>query len=132
LRNYYEEASKAPGNTAEILVQLLEQRLDALVYRSGLARTVYMGRQLVNHGHIEVNGKRVDIASYRVNVNDVISIKPKTRKNPIVQDCIRSAAPPDYLDLSKADFSARYLHVPTREEINTICDSSLVVEYYSR
>lgn len=132
MRNYYKKASQMTGNTAEILVQLLETRLDAFVYRAGLARSVYMARQLVNHGHILVNGKRVDIPSYRVKVNDVVSLKPKSRKNETIQEAIRAAAPPSYIELSKADFSAKLLGIPAREDIPVVCEVNFVVEYYSR
>lgn len=132
LRNYYLKASKLTGNTGELLIQQLERRLDAIVYRSGLARSIYMARQLVSHGHILVNGNRVNIPSYSVKVNDVISVKEKSRKNQVIQDAIRSAAPPVYLEISKADFSTKLLHIPAREEIPVICEINLVVEYYSR
>ncbi len=132
LRNFYLKASKLTGNTGELLIQQLERRLDAVVYRAGLARSIYMARQLVTHGHILVNGKRVNIPSYQVKVNDLVSVKEKSRKNEIIQDSIRSASPPNYLELSKADFSAKLLHIPEREEIPVICEINLVVEYYSR
>jgi small subunit ribosomal protein S4 len=132
MRNYYKTAARLVGNTGEILVQLLESRLDSLVFRAGFARTIYASRQYVNHGHVTVNGKRVTIPSFKVKENDVIAIKTKTQKNEHVQDAIRSAAPPPYLSLSKADFSVKYLYTPPREEIPVICEISLVVEYYSR
>ena len=132
MRNYYKRAAQLTGNTGDILVQFLETRLDALVYRAGLARTIYMARQLVNHGHILVNGSRVDIPSFRVRVNDVVSVKQKSQKNEVIQDSIRSASPPNYIEISKADFSAKLLHIPEREEIPVICEISLVVEFYSR
>lgn len=132
MRNYYKKASHFTGNTGDILMQLLETRLDSLVHRSGLAKTMYAARQFVSHGHILVNGRRVNVSSYRVDVNDVISIKPKSRKMECFQDAIRGASTVPYLELSKADFSATLLHIPTREEIPAICEISLVVEYYSR
>jgi|FaiFalFF_MnMetaG_3_1042247.scaffolds.fasta_scaffold00189_11 small subunit ribosomal protein S4 len=133
LRRYYEEASRMPGNTADNLIQLLERRLDALVLRAGFARTIYAARQYVRHGHIEVNGRKVDIPSYRVNVNDVISVREKSRRIPDIQEAVRNAgqAPP-YLEVSKADFSARLLYIPPREEIPVICEVPMVVEFYSR
>jgi small subunit ribosomal protein S4 len=132
MRNYYKKASKLTGNTGELLVQQLETRLDAIVYRSGLARTIYMARQLVGHRHITVNGKVVNIPSYQLKVNDLVAIKPRTRKNEVIQDSIRSAAPPDYIEMSKADFSTRLAAIPEREQIPVICEISLVVEYYSK
>ncbi len=132
MSNYYKKAAQLTGNTGEILVQLLETRLDALVYRSGLARTIYAARQYVSHGHIMVNDRRVNIPSYHVKVNDLISIKPKSRKLECFQDAVRGASPVPYLELSKADFSVKLLHLPPREEVPAICEISLVVEYYSR
>jgi small subunit ribosomal protein S4 len=133
LRRYYEEASRMPGNTADNLIQLLERRLDALVLRAGFARTIYAARQYVRHGHIEVNGRKVDVPSYRVNVNDVISVREKSRRIPDIQEAVRNAgqAPP-YLEVSKADFSVRLLYIPPREEIPVICEVPMVVEFYSR
>ena len=132
MRNYFHKASKLIGNTGDILVQLLESRLDAFIYRAGLTRSIYAARQLVSHGHININGKRVTVPSCQLKVNDMILIKEKTRKNDNVQDSIRSAAPPPYIELSKADFTAKYLYVPPREEIGIVCDVPLVVEFYSR
>jgi small subunit ribosomal protein S4 len=132
MRNYYKKASKLTGNTGDLLVQQLETRLDAVVYRSGLSRTIYMARQMVGHGHIFVNGNRLNIPSYQVRVNDLVSVKQKTRKNEVIQDSIRSAAPPEYLEISKADFSSRLLSLPERGQVPVICEVPLVVEYYSR
>lgn len=129
---YYKNATRLTGNTGDILVQLLETRLDALVFRSGLANSVYAARQYVGHGHILINGRKVDIPSYRVKPNDVIEIKEKSRKIEAVQEAVRSAAPPPYIELSKADFSFKYLYVPPREEVPVQCEVPLVVEYYSR
>lgn len=92
--NYYKKATKITGNTADILVRLLEQRLDNIVYRSGFASSIYASRQFVSHGHILVNGKKVDIASYYVKPGDVISIKEKSRKMEVFQNAIRSSAAP--------------------------------------
>lgn len=130
--NYYKKATQLVGNTAELIVQLLESRLDALVYRSGLARTIHAARQYVSHGHIKVNGRRVNIPSYNVKVNDVVSIRQKSQKIECFQDAIRNSAAPEYLDVSKADFSAKYLYIPSREEIPVQCEVSLVIEFYSR
>lgn len=132
MTNYYKQASQMTGNTADLLVQLLESRLDSVVYRAGFSRSIYAARQLVNHGHVLVNGKRVGIPSYNVKVNDLITLKEKMRKNEDIQDTIRSVAPPPYVEVSKADFSAKYLYIPEREEIPAVCEVSLVVEYYSR
>jgi small subunit ribosomal protein S4 len=132
MRNYFKKSTGMTGNTGDILIQLIESRLDSLVLRSGFARTIFQARQMVSHGHIRVNGRRADVPSYHIKINDVISIKEKTTKNEFIQDSIRAAAPPPYLEMSKADFSSKYIYVPPREEIPAICEVPLVVEFYSR
>lgn len=130
--NTMKKANKVKGNKVDVLVQLLESRLDALVLRAGFARSIYAARQYVRHGHIMVNGKKVDMPAYAVSANDVIEVKEKSRKLEGFQEAIRSSAPPPYLDVSKADFSAKYLYMPPREEVPVICEVPLVIEYYSR
>ncbi|MCS6808076.1 MAG: 30S ribosomal protein S4 [Bacteroidota bacterium] len=132
LRRYVNQAQRTVGNTGEILVQLLESRLDAIVFRAGLARSIYAARQYVTHGHMTVNGKRVNIPSYRVKVNDVVAVREKSRKLACFQEAIRTSMPPPYLDVSKSNLSAKLLYLPPREEIPIICEVPLVVEYYSR
>ena len=132
MSNYYAKARKMVGNTGENYVQLLETRLDALVYRSRFARTMYAARQAVQHGHITVNGKKVDIPSYAVKLNDVISVKEKSKKIEAFQEAIRNSAAPAYLEVSKAEFLSKLAYIPTREEIPVVCEIPLVVEYYSR
>ncbi len=130
--NYYKKATAVTGNTADILISLLETRLDNLVYRSGFGRTIYASRQFVSHGHILVNGKKVDIPSFQVKPGDEIKIKEKSRNIPAFQDSIRTSSAPQYLEVNKADYSAKLLNIPAREDIPTICELSLVIEYYSR
>jgi small subunit ribosomal protein S4 len=132
MRNYYKKSTGMTGNTGEILIQLIESRLDALVMRSGFARTIYQARQMVSHGHIRVNGRRCNVPSYHVKINDVIQVKEKTQKNEFIQDSIRAAAPPPYIEMTKSDFSSKYIYIPPREEIPTQCEVPLVVEFYSR
>ena len=132
LTNYMAKATRLVGNTGDLLVQMLESRLDSLVMRSGFARSIYAARQYVSHGHVFVNGKRVNIPSYQEQPNDVIVIKEKSRKLECFQEAIRSSAPPPYLDVSKADFTAKYLYLPPREEVPIVCEVPLVIEYYSR
>lgn len=132
LRRAYKEASSHTGNTGDLLLQYLEHRLDALVFRSGLASSLYAARQYVGHGHILVNGKRVDIPSYKVKVNDVISIKEKSQKIEAIQNSVRDSGSAPYLETSKADFSAKLIYEPPVEEIPINCEIPLVVEYYSR
>jgi len=132
LRLQYNVSEKQMGNTAENLVLLLETRLDAVVYRAGFARSIYAARQFVKHGHFLVNGRRLDVPSYQVKTSDVIQLREKSRNLEAFQESIRNSAPPAYLEVSKADFSAKLLYPPKREEIPVQCEVSLVVEYYSR
>lgn len=130
--NYYKKATRMVGNTAENLVSLLETRLDSVVFRAGLARTIYASRQFVKHGHVTVNGRRLDIPSYHVKLNDVIQVKEKSRNLDCFQESIRNSAPPAYLEVQKADGGTKLLYVPVRDEVPVVCEVSLVVEYYSR
>ncbi len=132
MTNTMAKASRVKGNKVDVLVQLLESRLDALVLRAGFARSIYAARQYVRHGHILVNGKKVDMPAYAVQANDVITVKESSRKLEGFQEAIRSSAPPPYLDVSKADFTAKYLYLPPREEVPVVCEVPLVIEYYSR
>ncbi|MFZ9870304.1 MAG: 30S ribosomal protein S4 [Candidatus Kapaibacteriota bacterium] len=132
MTNTMAKASRLKGNKVDVLVQLLESRLDALVLRAGFARSIYAARQYVRHGHILVNGKKVDMPAYAVQANDVITVKEASRKLEGFQEAIRSSAPPPYLDVSKADFTAKYLYLPPREEVPVVCEVPLVIEYYSR
>jgi small subunit ribosomal protein S4 len=104
-----------------------------LVYRAGLARSIYAARQYVTHGHLEVNGKRVNIPSCNVEIGDVITVKEKSRKMPCCTEALETTiAPPAYLDRNEAEMSAKLLYRPKREEVPTICEMSLVIEFYSR
>lgn len=130
LRNYFQKALKASGNTGENLLRLLELRLDVVVLRGGLARTIYAARQYVSHKHILVNGNPVNIPSYGVKVGDVITVKSKSQS----LACFREAAaqPVTYLTLDKAKLAITVLAEPQREAIPVISDLSQVVEFYSR
>lgn len=134
MRNYFEKALRKKGKTGEVLVQQLETRLDAFVLRAGLARTIYAARQFVGHGHIEINGKRVDIPSCQVKIGDVVSVKEKSRTNVhIVEAVDYSPPPPDYIERKRpGGFEATLLRIPTREEIPVICDENMIVEFYSK
>jgi small subunit ribosomal protein S4 len=132
MRNYYEKASRKTGNTADNLATLLETRLDAMVFRGGLARTIHAARQYVTHGHVEVNGQRVNIPSYHVRVNDVISVRQKSRKIAMFNDAVKLSRPPEYLDTNKPELSITVLAQPDRERIPVVCEFPLVIEYYSR
>lgn len=132
MRKYMDKANRMLGNTGELLVQLLESRLDALIFRAGFARSMYAARQYVTHGHVLINGKRVNIPSYQVKINDEIGIRDKSKKLLCFQEAIRTSAPPAYLEVSKSNLSFKYLYLPTRDEVPVVCEVPLVIEYYSR
>jgi len=132
LRIVYEQAKRKLGNTGEMMVQMLETRLDAFILRAGFARTIYAARQYVRHGHITVNGRRVDLPSYRIRPQDVVAVRQRSRRLECFRDALAGTVPPSYIDLSKPEMKARLLHIPERDEIPVICNVPLVVEYYSR
>ena len=135
-RRTYEEAVRRRGDTIENLVGLLEQRLDAAVYRAKFVPTVFASRQFINHGHIMVNGQRVTIPSFRVRVDDVIEIHPRSRELGLVLEAIESPERdvPDYLDVDYNKMTATFLRVPQLAEIPypVQMEPNLVIEYYSR
>lgn len=132
LRNYFDKAQRKKGNTGDNLLQMLETRLDAVVLRGGFARTIYAARQLVTHGHILVNGQRVDVPGYTVKAGDVISVRPKSLQNPGIQEAMADAQPISYLTLDRNAGTITVNEIPARELIPVICDVPLVIEYYSR
>jgi len=133
-RRYYKEANRQSGITGTSLLQILESRLDNVVYRAGFARTRPQARQLVNHGHFRVNDKKVDIPSYQVRVGDVVSIKERSKDAFAVQQAIdtidRSA--PEWLDVDVEERKATVTVVPSREQIDTEIKEQLIVELYSK
>jgi small subunit ribosomal protein S4 len=132
---YIRQAIQKKGNPVDNIIQMLETRLDAVVYRSGLARTIYAARQSIVHGHVLVNGKRVDIPSMRLRVNEVVSVKEASRRmQPFVEAAEEMVARPTlpYLERSKETMSARLVYLPKAEEVPVICEIPLVIEYYSR
>lgn len=134
MRNYYLKAAQQPGATGPNLLILLERRLDNLVYRAGFAATIWAARQLVVHGHILVNGARLDLPSYSVRPGDVISIHERMQKNPHIVEWIESSAGvvPGFLSVDFDKFSATFLRLPERKEIQVQVDEQLVVEFYNR
>jgi small subunit ribosomal protein S4 len=132
LSNAFAEAIRQPGNTGVRLLQLLEMRLDAVVLRAGFVRTIYAARQAVTHGHVQVNGEKVDRPSRRVKPGDVVSLAPKSRDLAAFSVPLEVARPPAYLELDKEKRSARVREIPEREQIPIQCEASLVIEYYSR
>ena len=135
-RRYYQEAVRRRGDTGEKLIELLERRLDAVVYRAKFVPTVFASRQFVNHGHILVNGKRVNIPSFQVRDGDVVQIKEKSRELPLVLDAIDSPERdlPGYIDLNLKDMSATYVRGPKFADVPypVKMEPHLVVEFYSR
>ncbi len=134
MRNYIEKAIHAPGNPVDNLIRKFEIRLDAFVLRSGYAKTIYAARQYVNHRHILVNGRWVNIPSLHLKPNDVMSIKPKSRQLPCFTTAVEEMInlPPAYIERSTENWSAKLLYFPEREEVPISCDVPLVIEYYSR
>ena len=133
-RSVYEEASRRPGVTGENMLRFLELRLDNVVYRSGWASTRAQARQFVTHGHVKVNGKRVNVPSYRVRKGDVIEVKEKTRENVIVQwnNDVLDRTPPTWLERGDHDFAIKVYAEPLREQIDVPLREQLIVELYSK
>ncbi len=132
LRRTFIEATRRQGATGDIMILLLERRLDALVLRAGLAPTIYAARQYVTHGHIQVNGRKATIPSQRLNPGDVISVKPRSRSLAMFTDLRANGPVAPYLSSEDGGFAFRFGYLPERNEIPVICDVHLVVEYYSR
>ncbi len=133
---YYDEAIRRKGDAAENLIGLLESRLDNLVYRAKFASTVFAARQFVNHNHILVNGKRVNIPSYMVKVGDVIEVKEKSKQNPLVVAALESTNRdfPGYLEVDSKKMTAKFTFIPKFADVPYACEMepNLVIEYYSR
>ena len=131
----YEEAARRKGNTAESLIGLLEARLDAVVYRAKFVPTVFAARQFVNHGHVTVNGKRVNIASYRVKIGDVVQVRERSRNMALVLEALQSAErdTPDYIEVDAKAMSARFIRTPELAEVPypVKMEPNLVVEFYA-
>ena len=134
-RHYFEIAERKQGVTGENLLKILESRLDNVVYRVGFASSRIEARQLVGHGHFEVNGKRVDIASYLLKAGDVVSICEKSRGSEKIKAVVEanSARPvPQWIDIDREKLSAKVINLPTRDQIEAPVEEQLIVEFYSR
>ena len=131
----YEEAARRKGNTSENLIALLESRLDAIVYRAKFVPTVWAARQFVSHGHVLVNGKKVDIGSYRVKPDDVVSVKEKSRNMALVLEAVQSSERevPDYIEIDGKGLTAKFIRAPELSEVPYAVkmEPNLVVEYYA-
>lgn len=135
-RRIYEEAVRRRGDTGENLIGLLERRLDAVVYRSKFVPTVFAARQFINHGHVTVNGQRVNISSYRVREGDVVEVKEKSRQMPLVLEAAQSPErdTPDYLDVDYDKMKSTFVRVPKLNDVPYAVhmEPNLVIEFYSR
>ena len=131
--NLFQKASKMDGMAGVNFLVLLESRLDNLVYRMGFARTRKAARQLVNHGHIEVNGKKVDIPSAEIKPGSVISVREKARNMKVIAESLESnIQAPAFVEVDKENKKGTYVRLPERSELNQEINESLVVEYYNR
>ena len=133
--NYFREAARVPGQTGRTFLQLLERRLDNVIYRLNLANSRAQARQLVTHRHFRVNGRMVNIPSYIVKAGDVITIGERSLKSTIFQsnlEVAKSRRAPEWLEFNEQDNSSKVLQLPSREQIDTPVDEQLIVEYYSR
>jgi small subunit ribosomal protein S4 len=134
-RAYYEKANSAPGVTGELLIQQLERRLDNVAFRLGFAISRRQARQVVRHGHVTVNGKKVNIPSFQVKVGDEIAIREAAKKLVIVEQGTQYAAQnpvPAWLEANFENMSGRVLHLPKREDVNLPINEQLIVELYSK
>ena len=133
--NYFREAARVPGQTGRTFLQLLERRLDNVIYRLNLAASRSQARQLVTHRHFRVNGRIVNVPSYVVRPGDAISIGERSLKAPVFVSNLEVAGsrrPPDWLEWNDQDKTGKVLQLPSREQIDTPVDEQLIVEYYSR
>jgi len=134
-RSYFEKAARSKGVTGEVLLQQLERRLDSVVYRLGFGISRRQARQLVRHGHVAVNGKKVNIPSYQVSVGEEISIREGSRKLPILEIAKEFAGhqnAPNWLQIDRDNFTGRMLSLPKREDIQLPVNEQLIVELYSK
>jgi len=134
-RALFKEAARREGNTGELLIQLLEQRLDNVVYRLGFATTRAFARQLVNHGHILVDGKRVDIPSYRVKAGQKIEVREKSKSNPQIvrsMELTNQTGIVEWVDVDQEKLAGIFTRVPEREEVKIPVEERFIVELYSK
>ena len=135
-RRIYAEAERIKGDTGENLVGLLERRLDAVVYRAKFVATMFAARQFVNHGHVTVNGRRVNIASYRVKEGDVVQVREKSRQIAVLVEATQLAERdvPDYVDADHSKMSATFVRTPSFSDVPypVMMEPNLVIEYYAQ
>ena len=135
-RNMYKRAIMKKGDTAENLIGLLERRLDAVIYRSKLSNTIFSSRQLINHGHVRVNGKKVNISSYQVKEEDSIEIRDKSKQLALIDIALanKERDVPEYLQLDEKNKKVKFVRIPNFEEVPypVVMEPNLVIDYYSR
>ena len=135
-RNIYKKASMLKGDTSENLIGLLEKRLDAVIYRAKFSTTIFSARQLINHGHVKVNGKKVNIASYSVKEEDSIEIRDKSKQLAIIDIALASKEreTPEYIQMDEKNKKFKFVRTPKFEEVPypIVMEPNLVIEYYSR
>ena len=134
-RNYFEKAARSKGVTGELLLQQLERRLDAVVYRIGLGMSRRQARQLVRHGHVAVNGRKVNIPSYQISVGEEISIRESSRKLALLEQAKEFSShqnAPGWLEIDRDNFKGKVLALPKREDIHLPVNEQLIVELYSK
>jgi small subunit ribosomal protein S4 len=134
-RNYFEKAARAKGVTGELLLQQLERRLDNVVFRLGFAQSRRQSRQLIRHGHIAVNGRKVNIPSFQVSVGEEITVRENSRKLVVVEaakDFASHQPSANWLEINRDTFTGRVLALPKREDINLPVNEQLIVELYSK
>jgi small subunit ribosomal protein S4 len=134
-RGVYEKALKRRGITGEQMLQILETRLDNVVFHLGFANTRAAARQMVSHGHVTVNGRKVNVPSFGLKVNDAVAVKNSNVSRQLATknlEVATSRAVPDWLSLNKEEFKGTVMRIPTRDEIQPIANEQAVVEFYSR
>ena len=135
-RNMYKKAIMKKGDTAENLIGLLERRLDAVIYRAKLSNTIFSSRQLINHGHVKVNGKKVNISSYQVKEEDTVEIRDKSKQLALIDIALanKEREAPEYLQVDEKNKKVKFVRTPKFEEVPypVVMEPSLVIEYYSR
>jgi small subunit ribosomal protein S4 len=132
LRGVFTKAVRKPGNTGEVMIQMLESRLDVVVLRAGLCRSIYQARQMVSHAHFRVNGKKVNIPSFSVSIGDKITVREKSKDLDSFVLAQQVAKTPEYITANDKELTAEINRLPTREEVPVVCEISSVVEYYAR
>ena len=128
----YEEATRKEGVTGELLLQYLERRLDNVIYRLGFGATRRQARQIVSHGHILINGKRVNIATYRVKQGDVIPVKEDSKELALIKESVGQKTVPGWLSLEEGALTAKVLENPGRDAVDFEVDEAMIIEFYSR